>query len=31
MLTRLTVPFLALTVLATSILWIREHRSMARR
>ena len=30
MLTRLTVPFLALTVLATSILWIREHRSMAR-
>jgi MFS family permease len=31
MLTRLTVPFLALTALATSILWIREHRSMARR
>lgn len=30
MLTRLTVPFLALTVLATSILWIREHRNMAR-
>jgi len=30
MLTRLTVPFLALTALATSILWIREHRSMAR-
>jgi MFS family permease len=31
MLTRLTVPFLALTVLATSILWIREHRHIARR
>lgn len=30
MLTRLTVPFLAVTALATSILWIREHRSMAR-
>jgi MFS family permease len=30
MLTRLTVPFLALTALATSILWIREHRNMAR-
>ena len=30
MLTRLTVPFLALTALATSILWIREHRSVAR-
>jgi predicted MFS family arabinose efflux permease len=30
MLTRLTVPFLALTVLATSILWIREHRNIAR-
>jgi MFS family permease len=31
MLTRLTVPFLAVTALATSILWIREHRSVARR
>jgi MFS family permease len=30
MLTRLTVPFLAVTALATSILWIREHRSLAR-
>jgi MFS family permease len=30
MLTRLTVPFLAVTALATSILWIREHRSVAR-
>lgn len=30
MLTRLTVPFLALTALATSILWFRERRNMAR-
>lgn len=30
MLTRLTVPFLAVTALATSILWIREHRHIAR-
>jgi hypothetical protein len=30
MLTRLTVPFLAVTALATSILWFREHRNRAR-
>jgi MFS family permease len=30
MLTRLTVPFLARTALATSILWVRERRNMAR-
>jgi MFS family permease len=30
MLTRLTVPFLALMTLATSVLWVREHRKMAR-
>jgi MFS family permease len=30
MLARLTVPFLAVTALATSILWIREHRHIAR-
>jgi hypothetical protein len=29
LLARLTVPFLALTSLATSILWLREHRTRA--
>jgi hypothetical protein len=30
LLTQLTVPFLAVTSLATSILWFREHRTRAR-
>jgi MFS family permease len=30
LLTELTLPFLALTTLATSILWLREHRTRAR-
>jgi hypothetical protein len=30
LLTELTLPFLALTGLATSILWLREHRTRAR-